>query len=87
MAHVSISSPTGIRAVLLRWDVGKRHQPALVLSPVSYNRASGLILFHTTRLLLKTTSRFLKDLKLSQNGGYDIDKLELTLTIFRLKCH
>ena len=27
-------------------------------------------------LLLKTTSRFLKDLKLAQKRGYDLDKLE-----------
>jgi hypothetical protein len=38
-------------------------------------------------LLLKTTSRFLKDLKLSKKRGSDIDTLELTLTIFRLTCH
>ena len=34
-------------------------------------------------LLLKTTSRFLKDLKLAKNRGYDIDKLEAIVDLLQ----
>lgn len=34
-------------------------------------------------LLLKTTSRFLKDLKLAKKRGYDIDKLEAIVDLLQ----
>jgi mRNA interferase YafQ len=36
-------------------------------------------------LLLKTTSRFLKDLKLARKRGYDIDKLEAIVDLLQAK--
>lgn len=36
-------------------------------------------------LLLKTTSRFLKDLKLAKKRGYDLDKLEAIVDLLQAK--
>ena len=36
-------------------------------------------------LLLKTTSRFLKDLKLAKKRGYDIDKLEAIVDLLQAR--
>ena len=36
-------------------------------------------------LLLKTTSRFLKDLKLAKRRGYDLDKLEAIVDLLQVQ--
>lgn len=36
-------------------------------------------------LLLKTTSRFLKDLKLAKKRGYDLDKLEAIVDLLQVQ--